>query len=49
MISVDVVHPDMLSEGWTFETPTPARPAIPSTAQRLYEIYLKAKPDYPAA
>ena len=47
MISVDVVHPDMLSEGWTFDDTYPgATGDSVNGAKRLYEIYLKAKPDY---
>jgi putative glutathione S-transferase len=47
MIGVDVVHPHMAGHGWTFDTDF-AR----ATGDRvngkayLYEIYLKAKPDY---
>ncbi|KIT16436.1 glutathione S-transferase family protein [Jannaschia aquimarina] len=46
MIDVSVVHPDMLSDGWTFETNYPA-----ATGDRLYgspflrDIYTRAKPD----
>jgi len=45
-ISVSVVHPDMLDDGWTFETDFPG-----ATGDTLYglpfarDIYLKAKPD----
>jgi putative glutathione S-transferase len=45
-ISVSVVHPDMLSDGWTFETD-----AHSATGDTLYglqfarDIYLKANPD----
>ena len=45
-ISVNVVHPDMMDQGWTFETNFPE-----TTGDDLYqknhlsEIYLKAKPD----
>jgi len=46
MIGVSVVHPDMLSEGWTFGTSYPG-----TTGDTLYDlpfardIYLRAKPD----
>ncbi|NCO21657.1 MAG: glutathione S-transferase family protein [Rhodobacterales bacterium] len=46
LIDVSVVHPDMLSEGWSFATDFPG-----TTGDRLYDlpfardIYLKAKPD----
>jgi len=47
MISVDVVHPDMGSEGWTFDDSYPgATGDTVNGAKRLYEIYLKAKSDY---
>lgn len=45
-IGVSVVHPDMLSDGWTFDASYPG-----ATGDRLYglpfarDIYLKAKPD----
>ena len=46
LISVSVVHPDMLSDGWTFDTDFDG-----ATADTLYglpflrDIYIKAKPD----
>ncbi|MEO0937880.1 MAG: glutathione S-transferase family protein [Pseudomonadota bacterium] len=46
-ISVDVVHPDMLSDGWTFQTD-----AYGATGDRLHglpfarDIYIKADPTY---
>jgi putative glutathione S-transferase len=47
MISVDVVSPDMLSEGWVFDDSYPgATRDTVNGAKRLYENYLKAKPDY---
>jgi len=47
MISMDVVHPDMGAEGWTFEDNYPgATGDAVNGKRRLYEIYLKAKPDY---
>ncbi len=47
MISVDVVHPDMRSEGWMLDDGYPgATGDTVNGKQRLYEIYLKAKPDY---
>ncbi len=45
-IGVSVVHPDMLSDGWTFDASYPG-----ATGDRLYglpfarDIYLKARPD----
>ncbi|MFP3920772.1 MAG: glutathione S-transferase family protein [Dichotomicrobium sp.] len=47
MISVDVVHPHMGSEGWTFDDSYPgATGDTVNGVRRLYEIYVKAKPDY---
>lgn len=47
MIGVDVVHPHMAEHGWTFETDFPgATGDTVNGKQYLYEIYLKAKPDY---
>jgi len=47
MISVDVVHPDMGSQGWVFDDSYPgATRDTVNGKQRLYEIYLKAQPDY---
>ncbi|MBY6002818.1 glutathione S-transferase family protein [Salipiger bermudensis] len=46
LIPVSVVHPDMLSDGWTFQTDFPG-----ATGDRLYDLpflrdlYTKAKPD----
>ena len=46
LISVSVVHPDMLSDGWTFETDDKG-----ATGDTLFglpfmrDVYLKAKPD----
>ncbi|MBT8417881.1 MAG: glutathione S-transferase family protein [Silicimonas sp.] len=46
MVSVSVVHPDLLDDGWTFETDFPG-----ATGDTLYgldylrEIYLKANPE----
>ena len=46
LITVSVVHPDMLSDGWTFETD-----AAGATGDTLYglpflrDVYVKAKPD----
>lgn len=46
MVSVSVVHPHMGSRGWTFE-PGPGVVADPvGAAQYLYEVYLRAQPDY---
>jgi putative glutathione S-transferase len=41
IISMTIVSPDMLENGWFFETPDPLL-----GAKYLYEIYAKAKPDY---
>ncbi len=41
MISVSVVDPLMLEEGWTFAEPDPI-----NGAKRLYEVYLAADPTY---
>jgi putative glutathione S-transferase len=41
LIPMTIVSPDMLENGWFFETPEPL-----SGAKFLYEIYAKAKPDY---
>jgi len=41
LIPISIVSPDMLENGWFFETPEPL-----SGAKFLYEIYAKAKPDY---
>jgi putative glutathione S-transferase len=47
MISVDVVHPLMESEGWTFsEAFDGATGDRVNGKQRLYEVYQAAKPDY---
>jgi putative glutathione S-transferase len=47
MISVDVVHPLMASEGWTFSDEfAGATGDRVNGKQRLYEIYQAAKPDY---
>lgn len=46
MISVSVVNPYMGQNGWTFE-PGPGVVADPvGQAQYLYEVYLRAQPDY---
>ncbi|MBF0775455.1 glutathione-dependent reductase [Streptococcus azizii] len=45
-ISLSVVHPLMLENGWTFE---PAKGVVPDTelgSDFLYQVYLAAKPDY---
>src|SRR5690606_35389956 len=45
-ISVSVVHPDMGEHGWTFQ-PGPGVVADPvANAQYLYEVYLRAQPNY---
>ncbi len=45
-ISVSVVHPLMLEEGWTFDTYPAATGDTLFGKKRLYEIYREAKPDY---
>lgn len=45
-VSVDVVHPDMLDQGWTFEKDNgPAQGDRLFDAQNAFEIYQKADPD----
>lgn len=47
MVSVDVVHPHMAEEGWTFATDFPGATGDRVNGKaRLYEIYLQAKPDF---
>jgi len=46
IISVSVVHPVMLEEGWTFESYPGATGDNLFGKQRLYEVYLEAKSDY---
>lgn len=46
LISVSVVHPLMLEEGWTFGEYPAATPDTVLGKQHLYEVYLAAKPDY---
>jgi putative glutathione S-transferase len=47
MISVDVVHPLMAENGWTFSADFPGTTGDQVLGLRyLYEVYLKAKPDY---
>ncbi|WP_088344060.1 MULTISPECIES: glutathione S-transferase family protein [Rhodomicrobium] len=47
IVSVDVVHPLMLEEGWTFATDFPGATGDRVNGKdRLYEVYLKAKPDF---
>jgi putative glutathione S-transferase len=41
LIPMTIVSPDMLENGWFFETPEPLL-----GAKFLYEIYARAKPDY---
>ena len=41
VIGVSIVDPLMLADGWTFAEPEPV-----TGARRLYEVYLKAKPNY---
>ncbi len=44
-ISVDFVHPEMLTEGWTFATDGIAQGDSLFGVQYLRDIYLRAKPD----
>jgi glutathionyl-hydroquinone reductase len=44
-IPISVVHPLMLEHGWTFDE-FPGTAPDPDGAKYLYEIYLRAKPDY---
>ncbi len=47
VIGVDVVHPHMAEQGWTFDTDFPgATGDTVNGKSRLYEIYLAAKQDY---
>ena len=47
MIGVEIVHPHMAEEGWTFATDFPgATGDRVHHKSRLYEIYLQAKPDF---
>lgn len=46
MIGVSVVHPYMGENGWTFEPAPGVVPDPYGQADYLYEIYLRAKPDY---
>ncbi len=46
-ITVDVVHPFMGEHGWTFDTGFPcATGDTVNGKDKLYEVYLKAAPDY---
>ena len=45
-ISVSVVHWLMGADGWTFDAGPGVVPDSVNGAAKLYEIYLKAKPDY---
>jgi putative glutathione S-transferase len=46
MISVSVVHWLMRGEGWTFAEGPGVVPDTVGGAERLYEVYLRAKPGY---
>lgn len=45
-ITVNIVHPHMLENGWEFETSEQGTTDTVNNARFLYEIYLKTKPDY---
>jgi putative glutathione S-transferase len=45
LISVSVVDPHMAEEGWVFGDFPAATPDTVNGAKRLYEVYLRAKPD----
>ena len=47
MIDISVVHPLMLSEGWTFDTDFPGTTGDRLHGlRRMYEVYLRANPEY---
>jgi putative glutathione S-transferase len=46
LISISVVHPLMLDEGWTFDDYPGAIPDAVLGKKKLYEVYLEAKQDY---
>lgn len=46
MISVSVVHPYMGPKGWSFDRYTGATNDALYNAKFMYEVYLKAQPDY---
>ena len=45
-ISVSVVHPDMLENGWEFRPDEEAHRDSANGKRFMYEVYLKAAPDY---
>ncbi|WP_166259059.1 glutathione S-transferase family protein [Marinobacter salicampi] len=45
-ISVSVVHPDMLENGWEFRPEDPAHRDEINGARYLHEVYTKVAPDY---
>ncbi|MEM9210736.1 MAG: glutathione S-transferase family protein [Pseudomonadota bacterium] len=45
-ITVDIVHPDMLDFGWTFETDGPARGDSLFGSAFLHEIYTRSDPKF---
>lgn len=47
-ISVSVVHPDMLEDGWTFDEAPGVIPDPVHDARYLYELYQRADPTYTA-
>jgi putative glutathione S-transferase len=46
VISLSIVDPLMGAEGWTFSDGPGCIPDTVNGARRLYEVYVKAKPDY---
>jgi putative glutathione S-transferase len=46
LISISVVHPLMLDEGWTFDDYPGAIPDAVLGKKKLYEVYLEAKQEY---
>jgi len=46
MVSISVVHWYMAENGWTFETGDGAVPDTVNGSKYMYEVYVKAMPDY---
>ncbi|CAG9316092.1 unnamed protein product [Blepharisma stoltei] len=45
-ISISIVNPHMLENGWTFEEYEGSTPDTVNNTKFLYEVYLKANPEY---